>query len=205
MRRTTRLPPTSFECTGGPSYRRVNPVKQRPQRVGKADFGIVIGCQIGVDSGRHGTARAMPEHDDEPQAFAQVANCVINAPQTFDPQHVAGDPDDEEIVGRLVEDQLDGHAGIRAAQSKGKRRLSRRGPCDSGQAHRQYVARNNDLRGGRSAHELPLQLLENCRITVVPASKVLDRLVGILDRPAFDQLERIISVDYVHSTASKFV
>src|SRR4029077_13453629 len=98
--------------------------------------GMCFGVQIGANARRPGTARAMTEYDNEPQAFAQVADRVIDASQTFDPQHIPGDTYDEEIVWRLVEDLLDGHAGIGAAEYKSKRRLSRRGPGQSRQTHR---------------------------------------------------------------------
>src|SRR5208283_2245264 len=91
--------------------------------MGKSDLGIVLGREVRVDGSGNSAAARMTEDDQEPQALFEILDGVVDAPQTLRAQHVAGDSNHEQLVGRLVEDPLDRDAGVRAAQDQSIRRL----------------------------------------------------------------------------------
>jgi hypothetical protein len=59
------------------------------------------------------------QHDDELEAAAQVLHRVPEAAQHLRAEAVAGDANHEQVVRALVEDQLDRHARVGAAQDGG--------------------------------------------------------------------------------------
>src|SRR5262249_13994609 len=75
-------------------------------------------------SGHRATA-AMSENDDELEAAAQVLGGILQTPEHVTTEAIAGDPDDEQIVRSLVEDQLQRDPRIRAAENGSKRTLQR--------------------------------------------------------------------------------
>ena len=78
-----------------------------------------------VDGGRDRAAAAVPEDDDQLEALAQVIGRVIEAAEDLGAETVARDADDEEVVRPLVEDELDRHSCVRAAQHGSVGRLLR--------------------------------------------------------------------------------
>ena len=76
-----------------------------------------------VDGGRDGTAAEMPQHDETLDIVGQGLQGVFDAAHADVTQDVARDPDDEQVVESLTEEQLGRHAGVRAADHHRKRRL----------------------------------------------------------------------------------
>ena len=161
QRRAVRRVPGD-RCAGDPlqgrrraPHRHLDAVDQRPQRVRECDARIVLGREVRVDRRGDGAAGAVAQHDQQLQAVAELVDRVVDAPQALDAQHVARHPDDEQVVERLVEDPLDRHPGVGAAQHQRERGLDRRGPGPQRQAQRQRIGRDHDLAGGSGRPRAP--------------------------------------------------
>ena len=81
----------------------------------------------------------MTEDDQEPEAAFEILNGVVDAPQTLRAQHVAGNANHEQLVGRLIEDPLDRDAGVRATQDQSIGSLLDRSAGDQGKSQGERV------------------------------------------------------------------
>src|SRR6516225_10933270 len=65
----------------------------------------------------------MAQDHNEPQAFAQMFECVPQAAENVVAKAVAGNPDNKQVVWSVVKDQLDRHPRVRTPEHDGKRML----------------------------------------------------------------------------------
>jgi hypothetical protein len=106
-------------------------IQDTAQRMLGRERQVVAGVQEHINCRRQGATSAVAQHHDELQAATKVLNRVLDASKHLGAQAIAGDANDEEIVRPLVEDQLDGYAGVGASQNGSKRTLFRAARCQT--------------------------------------------------------------------------
>ena len=197
-------PPDSLQCRGRAPHGDLDAVDQRSQRVSERDARIVLGDQVGVDGRGDGPAGAVAQDDEQFQAPGELGDGIVDAPQALDAQHVARDPDHEEVVRRLVEDLLDGHPGVGAAEHQGERGLDLRRAGFHREPQGQRVRRDDDLMSGVVADELFLDLGDDPDVTIMAPFQCIDRARRIVELAAGDRLVRVITVDDIHDPSLGF-
>src|SRR6516225_12251570 len=81
----------------------------------------------------------MAQNHNEPQAFAQMFDCVPQAAENVVAKAVAGNPDDKQVVWSLVKDQFDRHPRVRTPEHDSKRVLRRRAVLPPQQAEIPWI------------------------------------------------------------------
>ncbi len=104
----------------------MQPVDHRTHRVLRRERQVAGGIQKDVHGGGDGAAAAVPEHDQQLQAVVEMFEGVVEAAAHILAEGVAGDADDEQIIGPFVENQFDGDPGVRTPEDRRKRPLQGR-------------------------------------------------------------------------------
>jgi hypothetical protein len=132
----------------------------------------------------------MAEHHDELEAAAQVIDRILEAAEDFGAETIPGDADDEEIIGALVEDQLDRHSGVRATEHGSIGTLLRGALFAGRKPQIAWVDRDDPPRCSRSILEVAEERGDR------PASRVeaIPRLRGVRRTPAHRRFAAIVPI-----------
>ena len=98
------------------------------QRLRRDDLRVVGGLEKGVHRGGDGAASTVAEHHRQLQAV-EVTRGILHAAEALGAQHVPGHPHREDVVHAALEDRLERHPGVGAAQHRGERLLRERLPA----------------------------------------------------------------------------
>src|SRR5271166_6438547 len=168
--------------------------------MGKSDLGIVLGREVRVDGSGNSAAARMTEDDQEPEASFEILNGVVDAPQTLRAQHVAGNANHEQLVGRLIEDPLDRYAGVRATQDQSIRSLLDWSARDQGKSQGERVRGDDDRRGTSIPHQFLLNMHDDIAESLVSFLQLADGQLRVHRLSGNDRRERLVTVDDVHES-----
>ena len=166
-------------------------VHDRAERVVRRQGEVERRAKEDVDRGRHGPALGVAQDDDQLEAPGEVVGRVPEAAQAAAADAVPGHPDHEEVVGLLLEDRLDRHAGVGAAEHGGEGPLDGSDPGEDAVADVARVERDDASAPGGveqvreravALHQLRLRLSRGAR-RAPPGRTVGVEAVHDVDRP----------------------
>ena len=122
-----RFPPRtptqrSFESEIGSTDSDKDVIHDRAQPLRRSHGGILRGIQVRVDGRRHRAAATVPEYDEQADGL-EVCDGVLDTPEALVSENIARHSHGEQVIDRLVKDEIDGDACVRTAEDGRKGRL----------------------------------------------------------------------------------